>query len=216
MSKCQYIARMPVMRHNLLSLYRQRVESDDTLGRAWYPTAHRIVLDWSDAYNQSIATVACVIAAISPQIDWERNLIAADDVLAGRAISVGGPLHLNVAKARKIAKDRSGQITPYFPYGPKVASFACNLAGDWSVVTVDGHAAQAAMNDVMFSRGLSWTPYAVFAQVYLDVARRLSLEPATFQAIIWHVWKRLHPRMTKQHARHQWIPIGDLDDDTED
>ena len=72
---------MPAMRRNLLKLYSARIEQDDSLGRAWYPNAHRIVRDWSDTYSQSIATVACVIAAISPQIDWERNLIVADDVL---------------------------------------------------------------------------------------------------------------------------------------
>jgi len=203
---------MPEMCRNLHKLYRERTESDDTLGRTWYPKAHRIVLDWSDTYGYSIATVACVIAAISPQIDWQRNLIAADDVLANRPLSIGGPLNRNVATARRIARDRAGQITPYMPYGPKVASFACNLAGDWSVVTVDGHAAQAAMHDVQFSRGLPWKPYAVFAQVYRDVADKLSVESATFQAIIWHAWKRLHPRTSKMQARRQWHVVGELEE----
>jgi hypothetical protein len=210
--RCQYIARMPMMRRNLHKLYRERTETDDTLGRAWYPNAHRIVLDWSDTYGFSIATVACVIAAISPQIDWPRNLIAADDVLAGRALSIGGPLNRNVATARRIAADRAGQITPYMPHGPKVASFACNLAGDLSVVTVDGHAAQAALCDVQFSSSLKWNAYAVFAEVYRNVANKLSIEPATFQAIIWHAWKRLHPRASKQIARRQWHVVGELED----
>lgn len=207
---CQFTARIPELTRNLARLYRARTDSDDTLGRAWYPTAHRIVLDWADTYGQSIATVACVIAAISPQIDWPRNLIAANDVLAERSLSVGGPLRSNVAKARRILADRAGQITPYMPYGPKVASFACNLAGDWNVVTVDTHCMQAALYDVQANYHLGWTPYAVFAECYRLTAVKVGLEPATFQAIIWHTWKRLHPRASKQQSRKQWHVIGEF------
>lgn len=209
---CQFTRRMPELTRNLLRLYRKRSTADTALGLAWYPNAHRIVLDWSDTYGYSIATVACVIAAISPQIDWERNLIAADDVLAGRAVSVGGPLRSNIAKARRIADDRAGQTLPYFPYGPKVASFACNLAGDSSIVTVDGHAMQAALNDVQANYRLPWKPYAIFAECYRNAAYRVGIAPADFQAIIWHAWKRLYPRSVKLTLRRQWHVIGELED----
>ena len=208
---CQFTQRVPEIRRNLLRLYRARTESDDTLGRAWYPAAHRIVLDWADTYGVSIATVACVIAAISPQIDWPRNLIAADDVLGERSISVGGPLLTNVGKARRILNDRAHQTLPYFPHGPKVASFACNLAGDWSVATIDGHAMQAGLDDVQANYHLRWAPYAIFAECYRHVARDVGLEPAVFQSIIWHAWKRLHPRTSKIQERRQWHVIGELE-----
>ena len=206
---CQFVARMPEIRRNLLRLYDKRTDADNLLGNEWYPRAHAIMLDWADTYSYSIATVACVTAAISPQCSWDRNLIIADDLLAGRLPSIGGALRVNVAKAQRILTDRSGQITPYFPYGPKVASFAVNLAGDYSHATIDTHAMQAGLNDVQATYTLKWGPYAVFAQCYVNTARIVGIEPATFQAIIWHVWKRKYPRTAKLQLRRQWHVMGE-------
>lgn len=194
---------------NLLKLYRRALPVDIELGTAWYPLAHRIMVEWSDTYGYSIATVACVTAAISPQVDWARNLIIADDILAGRPASVGGAYNSNLRKAERIRDDRACQMLPYFPSGPKVASFACNLAGDYAIVTVDTHALQAALNDVQSRLALTWTRYAVFAEAYQQAARKAGIEPAFFQAIIWHVWKRLHPRVSKIQARRQWHVMGE-------
>lgn len=190
---------------NLQTLYREHTTaSDKALGSAWYPTARAIISEWSESYAVPVKTVACVIAAISPQIDWERNLVIADDVLADRAISIGGALHANIAKARRILADNAEDTLMYFPHGPKVASFARNLWGDSAFVTVDGHAAQAALNDVLSTITLRWAPYVVFAECYARVAGKLGYAPSTFQAIIWHTWKRLHPRVGKIQNRKRW------------
>jgi hypothetical protein len=205
---CQFIKRMPEIQRNLHKLYRQATDADLVAGRDWYPNAHRIVLQWADTYSYPIATVACVVSAISPQCEWERNLIIADDILAGRPPSIGGAIRKFVERAKLIRDHRATQITPYFPHGPKVASFACNLAGDYSVVTVDTHAMQAGVNDVQANYRLRWSPYSVFAECYRRVAIKVSCEPATFQAILWHTWKRLHPRVSKLQERRQWHVIG--------
>lgn len=130
-------------------------------------------------------------------------------MLADRAISIGGALHANIAKARRILFDRAIDTLPYFPYGPKVASFARNIWGDSQFVTVDGHAAQAAIGDVRSTLTLRWPVYTVFAECYATVAGEIGLRPCDFQAIIWHTWKRLHPRVSKIAARKQWEAIGE-------
>lgn len=206
---CQFDKRIPEITNNLVLLYRHKTAADMSLGLAWYPQAHAIMLEWAHTYSYSIATVACVTAAISPQCSWERNLIIADDILAGRAVSIGGALHSNIRKAERIRNDRAGQITPYFPQGPKVASFACNLAGDSSIVTVDTHAMQAGLADVKADYRLPWKPYAVFAECYRLAAYRVKVAPADFQAIIWHTWKRLNPPASKRNKRRQWEVIGE-------
>ena len=190
---------------NLLTLYRQQVTPDDyQLGLAWYPNAHRIVCEWADHYERSIANVASIVAALSPQCSWERNLIAADDVLAGNPVSIGGVLGANIAKAERIYHDRASDITTYFPHGPKVASFAANLAGDWHFVTVDGHALQAALADVTSTRTLRWSAYAAIAGAYQSAAWSVGIQPAHFQAILWHTWKRLNPPVVKRAVRRRW------------
>ena len=205
---CQFDRKRAAIEHNLLSLYSVASAVDIADGLAWYPKAHTIVLEWSEHYGYPIACVASVIAAISPQCEWTRNLIIAEDVLDGRPQSVGGALHVNVKKARRIRSARATDITAYFPYGPKVASFAVNLAGDYSHATIDTHAMQAALNDVLARYTLKIQPYQCFADCYARAADSVGLEPAHFQAILWHTWKRLHPRVSKIAARKQWEPIG--------
>ena len=206
------------MRRNLRTLYRRHAtKADIAQGTAWYPAARHIMADWSASYSVSVETAAAVTAALSPQCAWGRNLIAADDVLAQRAVSVAGLLQANIRKARRLLEDTreyptlADRMFAYFPYGPKVNSFACNLAGADSVVTIDTHAAQAALSDVQFDVIRGWLQYALFTQAYTDVALSFGLAPCSFQASVWLIWKRLHPAAAKRNARRQWEPIGELE-----
>jgi hypothetical protein len=190
----------------LLGVYSAASPSALTLGRAWYPKARGIVREWSESYLLPLNTVACVVAALSPQCDWARNLIIADDILSDRPISIGGALHANIAKARSILAQQTGSLDAmlhWFPYGPKVNSFAANLAGIDTLVTVDTHASQAALNDVRSTVILKWTPYRIFAECYVVASERVSIAPATFQAIVWHAWKERYPKGVKNNLRRK-------------
>lgn len=207
---CQFDARRSELTRNLLRVYKRRTIADSTAGATWYPNAHKIVCEWADTYGYSIATVAAVIAAISPQCEWNRNLVIADDLLAGRPPSIGGALQSNIRKARIIRDNRLSDTREVFAHGPKVYHFARNLAGDSSVVTVDTHAVQAALDNVLSTVTLRWTPYLVFADCYARAAERVKVAPADFQAIIWHIWKREHPTRAKIATRAQWAVCGEL------
>lgn len=191
--------------HNILSVYRQATREDIDSGKVWYPRAHQIVCDWADTFQRSIANIACVIAAISPQCEWTRNLIIADDILRGYPPSVGGAILRFVRIAEKIRDDRAGDTVSYFKQGCKVRSFAANLVGDWNVVTVDTHGAQiAAGSPTSNIRVDTWHRYEPVATAYIDAARHVGIYPATFQAITWHTWKRLYPQGKKIHLRKRW------------
>ena len=221
MAKCQFDSRVDEITNNLVSLYEAHSNGYDLVqGEAWYPEARRIVNEWAVTYGYHPETVACVIAAISPQCPWPRNLIIADDILARRYPSIGA-IKVNIAKAEALRDDKLTEKHDYqfsgvcrrmreaFPTGPKVNNFAQNLAGDNAVVTVDTHAMQAALNDVKSTYTLKWAPYNVFARCYVDAAKRIGRAPAEFQAIIWHTWKRLNPPASKRNKRRQWEVIGE-------
>ena len=208
--RCQWLGKESAIVANLATVYAQATDTDIIAGMRWYPVARKIVREWSEHYGYSTDTVACVIAAISPQVDWERNLITADDVLADRAISIGGALPTNVSKARRILSDHATSTLEYFPHGPKVASFALNLAGNDTAVTIDGHAIQAALDDVTSTVTLRWTPYMIFAGAYECAARKAGHSNSDFQAIVWVTWKRLHPKADKLRQRTQWSAIGEF------
>ncbi len=166
-------------------------------------------------------TVACVIAAISPQCEWTRNLVIADDLLAGREPSIGGALRSNLAKAKALRDETdtpngtldylsaSARMARVFKSGPKVTNFAQNIAGDTQAVTVDTHAIQAAMSDPLVTICLKAASYQLFAQAYQAAARQVGIAPCDFQAIIWHSWKRQYPTAWKIRNRAQWSAVGE-------
>ena len=201
-----------VMKANLVSVYEQATSAERQQGERWYSEAHNIMREWSKAYNVSAACAACVTAAISPQCDWSRNLIIADDILAGRNPSVGGALHLNIDKARalqdtignvRLGSDDIGAVMHgAFAHGPKVNAFARNLAGDTHAVTIDAHAAQAALGATAVSV-VRENQYSAYVEAYRSLAADLEIAPCILQATIWLVWKRLYPRTTKQRLNRE-------------
>lgn len=184
--------------------------SDIRNGVAWYPNARAIVDEWAALFQHDPRTVAAVIAALSPQLEWRRNLVIAADILAGHAPSIGTPVALprNVGIAEAIRDTRATSLDAYFKQGHKVKAFAANLAGDLTRVTVDTHGAQIAAGSPLANlRVDTLEPYTRVARAYATVAGRYGLAPATLQAITWLTWKRLYPRDTKRIARStklQW------------
>jgi hypothetical protein len=193
-----YHGKEETMSHRLIQLFTRADAEDIAQGERWYPDAQRIVSEWSEHFGHRESTVACIIAAISPQCEWTRNLIIAHDVLLRRPQSVGGAVHRFVDIARRIERDEASSLTMYFKGGPKVKSFAENLMGNMDVVTVDTHATQAALGDA--SRTIPLTParYQPFSAAYVIAAHACNRTPAEFQAIVWHTWKRLYTPETKR------------------
>lgn len=189
---------------NLLSLYRSADPADLADGFEWYPRAHAIVCDWAETYQRSIANVAAVVSALSPQCSWDRNLVAAAELLAGGTPTGHGPIYSNVDKAIRLLDSGSHDIGSVFKCAPKVASFACNLAGVYDVVTVDTHAAQALRNDVLSTDRLTLPLYSAMASIYAESAAHARVLPATFQAVCWLAWKRLYPTRDKIARRSRY------------
>ncbi len=211
MRRSIYRSRVTEMARNLRHLYAtETTKGDIALGSPWYDDAHDIIREWSKAYGYSIATCAAVTAAISPQCEWTRNLIIADEILAGQpAPSIGGALLANIAKAKALRDADESDTRKVFKSGPKVYAFSRNLMGDLTPVTVDTHATQAALGDVEITLGLNAAKYEAFATAYERAALSLGYQPAIFQAIIWHTWKRMYPRVAKIQRRTQWEAIGE-------
>lgn len=190
----------------ILSVYAQAEQADLDDGRDWYPRAHDIVIEWADTFGRSIANVASVIAALSPQVEWSRNLVIADDVLHGNPPSIGGYIRAFHVKACAIRDEHLSNTLTVFKQGCKVANFAANLAGNWiTAITIDTHAAQIAAGSPSANlRVDTWTRYEPVYAAYRDAARRVGLPPAFLQAITWHTWKRLYPVTRKRAIRRQW------------
>lgn len=195
----RHLTYAPIYRRHLRALWQTQVlPADIVTGAQWYPVARATVNRWAIQYGHAPATVACVIAAVSPQLDWARNLLIAEDIIAGGLPSLGGGLPANIRKAVILRDTHATSTLDLFPSGPKVASFAFNLMGSDAHVTVDAHALQAAMNNPLHTLSVHAPAYEVFANAYRAVAKEWGWSPAAFQAVIWTTWKRLYPRETKK------------------
>jgi hypothetical protein len=189
------------MTYNLLECYERATAEDIAQGEVWYPSNVKGCKVWGKQFDVSPKTVACIIAALSPQANWNDNLRAALAVISGDLTTYrGGVLQRNVSIAQQILRDRATSLDGYFKDGPKVTAFARNLQGDASAVTVDAHAAEAAL-DSAYAVRLRSNVYPVFASVYRDASRIMGHRPCDFQAIVWHVWKREHPPEAKRAVR---------------
>lgn len=180
---------------NVTGVFRQATASEREEGKAWYETARAfaLTLDPSDP-----GRAAAIIAALSPRLEWGRNMRAAEDVYAGRAPKVLG---LNADKANRIlAGEDPGSVLK----GPKVTAFwyAITDPSDRRAIVIDRHAFDVAagksltdpVRTVLLSRvGV----YDKACETYVRAARIVSRElgevwtPPEVQAAAWVTWRRL-------------------------
>ena len=190
-------------RENFVSHYHEASPAELAAGRSWYPDAHAKVATWATFAERSERNVAALVAVLSPQCPWDRNLQIAEDILCNGYSNTFGALPVNVLKAERVLAENVENTRDVMPTGRKVENFARNLSGDYNAVTVDTHMVQAAWNDVTVPAG----PYFKRPIAYDAIANAVRLcadevgeTPAAFQAIVWTVWKRLHASGVKRHV----------------
>lgn len=153
--------------------------------------------------------VAAVVAVTSPQKEWRVNKALAakcvEDVVAGRDVTGHYPAQCaKVAKLyryflfnRGIAFDNK-DVLNIISKGDakKTRNFYLNICGDYSVVTVDGHASLLADNGlkriaITKASQPSGAKYDAYADEYRTLAHELGIEPAQLQAITWVTYRRM-------------------------
>ena len=177
---------LPTEVHNILSVYNCADYADVIAGREWYQTAQ----DLAREIAPNLAMGAGVIAALSPQMSWDRNVLLARRAFHDGAAS--GGLGANVRKADRIL---AGESPDDVLGGLKVRSFYANIVEPHGeAVTVDRHAYDIALGRVTPSaekfalarKGV----YAGLADHYRLAAQIAHVPPATMQAITWCAWRR--------------------------
>lgn len=159
----------PITHGNILAVFFASTDLELINGADWYPAANKAAAIMACRYGITLNTAAGVIAALSPNNRWERNLVDADSMI--RAYSTGGyhaadsikvgTYHANKSKALNIL---SGINCLDILGGLKVrAFFDCIIGGD--SVCVDGHA------------------YAIWAGQYIPTTKTPKLTPKIYTAI---------------------------------
>lgn len=171
---------------NILSVYRAARPEQLAAGMSWYPDAHTFALAIS---NGDLHKGAGVVAALSPQMPWSRNM-----TYAARAFVDGfasGNTGANNEKANRILQ---GALPLDVLGGNKVRAFFANIVDPTGTeVTIDRHAFDIALGmqteskvkGKLGNKGV----YDDFADTYRQTAKLIGIPVATLQAITWIVWR---------------------------
>ena len=186
---------------NILKVYRRATTEDIANGVEWYSRAKRYSHAIADRTGLHVNTVIGVMAALSPNNKWERNVqdcermcrpwISGDD-LDDFKVSCYNTMKL---KAWSILDDdltSDDEILTRLN-GQKIRSFYSNIRG-LDEVTIDGHALNIALGVrqglTTDKTNMSKKVYKQMQEVYVRAAKRVDIKPHVLQAITWTTWKR--------------------------
>jgi len=192
---------------NIIKIYKLATPEEKRDGIVWYVNAFsdckRIALDT----KVPVHIVVGVVAALSPNNKWDRNIVNAKDLIEG---------YLNGEHVESIKmstyhamKHKAWSILDAMPdedgvslilNGQKITSFYRNIMGH-DTCTVDGHArniyygVRHGLTDDKSNVGKR--EYFEISQAYVKAGKRVrvngrSLKAFEIQAITWVVWRRIH------------------------
>ena len=142
----------------------------------WYNEAQAYAIQMATRHNVSLEQAAGVIAAFSPRTRWAQNVLNAELFLSGEPVPALGN---NVKMANAVVENGISALK-----GRKTNSFAKNIAGDMSVVTIDVWMIRAAGYNRLDANK---TMYNTMENVIVELAESYSVSPAQLQALIWIV-----------------------------
>jgi hypothetical protein len=164
----------------------------------WYPTARAIAKGFADEARIDERTAAGVVAAISPGLKWERNLICARALVlwhVGGRVKRDEPVvetyaYRNVLNALRIL---DGEDPGVVLTGVKVRAFFHAILGENRGAVLDGHVANALRGEDAGLRevvGIRVSEYRAWRAAFAYVANVDGWDVHTLQAVVWLVHKR--------------------------
>ena len=190
------------MIHNITSVYRDADETQHAEGLLWYSDAQKAAYHIAVKYDIAVFIVVAVIAALSPNNKWTRNIVNAD-ALIGAFMRGDGIDAVKVSTYHKM-KQKAWDILAARPdydgakamlKGQKITSFFMDIMGEFNV-TIDGHARNIAYGERVGltddRTNIGVREYRALQAAYEEAARRVGLMPYQLQAITWRVWRDRH------------------------
>jgi len=190
------------MIYNICSVYRDADETQHAEGLLWYDNAQKAAHDIAVKYGIAVYIVVAVIAALSPNNKWSRNVTNAatliDAFLRGDGIDSVKVSTYNKMKAKAwdiLAARPDYDGAKKMLKGQKITSFFMDIMGEFNV-TIDGHARNIAYNERVGltddRTNIGVREYRALQAAYEEAARRVGLMPYQLQAITWRVWRDRH------------------------
>lgn len=196
---------LPVTHGTILAVFFNATPAEIVDGAQWYVRAKDAAVLIVERYGLSLETVVGVIAALSPNNKWERNVTDADQLC--RAFTLGGhpaadSIKVGTYKANKLKALRilSGEPPLSVLGGLKVRAFYGCIMGDTVSVCVDGHTYAIWMGErIPTTKTAKISPklYAAISADYIKAAETINnvmganYSASQIQAITWIAYRRM-------------------------
>lgn len=198
---------IPITYGNILAVFFNSTDIERINGAQWYLVANQAATVLADRYGTTASTAAGVIAALSPNNRWSKNLDNAEALM--RAYKLGG---INTANLVKVATYNNNKIKALkildsgepldILGGLKVRAFYnCILGGD--SVCIDGHAYaiwQGRYISTANTPKITPKSYELIAADYRSATIKINdilsahYSASQIQAITWLAWRRMIKR----------------------
>jgi hypothetical protein len=187
---------------HILAVYFTASLAEREEGLDWYARASRIAGQLAEEYELTSEVTAAVIALLSPNNKWHRNVIDAEALIKAWAtgqncdqvkVCTYGP---NKEKAIRVLE---GESVDQVVSGRKVSAFFRCIVGCPDSVCIDGHAynvwrgEQSALNEVP---SISEKNYNLICNDYISATKKINLIDkrhhllaSEVQAITWVTWR---------------------------
>ena len=189
---------------NILAIWKLASPQEKVEGARWYLDAQRDAETIAINNDVPVITVVGVIAALSPNNKWSRNvenaatLVAAfmngDDIESFKVSCYGAMKRKAWSLMVDMLDDKADILARL--NGRKIMNFARCIWGDAESVCIDGHARnigygeRVGLTDSRTNIGVR--EYAGLTESYVVAAEIAGVPGYVMQAVTWTVWRRLH------------------------
>ena len=196
-------------KNRILKIYNLATGDEVKQGLLWYSTANYIASGMAKDLGISPETAIGIIAALSPNNHWAKNLIDARALIEGFQSGLGqeeikvSTYHAMKSKAWSILEDdlscHSSILTRL--NGRKIRSFYECISGFEASCCIDGHARNIAYGERVSltdnKTNIGVKEYSNLQESYYRAAKKVlvngeALKAYQMQAITWVTWRRLY------------------------
>lgn len=192
---------------NIVAIFKLSTPQEIANGVKWYADAQAEALTIAKDFELPLHVVVGVMAALSPNNKWERNVTNTRDLVG--AYMNGEDIDSVKVSTYHTMKRKAWTILEAMPShedvlmilnGQKIQSFYSNIMGE-DTCTVDGHAYNIAhgvrlgltSGQITIGKKL----YRELQQAYVEAGAMVrvngrKLKAFEIQAITWVTWKRIH------------------------
>ena len=204
---------MNIGTENILRVNLSRADDIDRKeGKLAYIRYKTVCARLSSAYGYTLPETVAVVAALSPNCDYYKNLRSAMSLLSGHR--AGRPVERIRVASYNHCRNRAYEYLNGVSFletvrGLKIRSFYLNICDplDPLPVTIDGHARNAHRNDRRPMKDSLIKPkdYLIIADDFRTAADRLGILPNQLQATVWFCWKRTNRILYEPPQNHLFI-----------